>query len=125
MLEWYPLHQEVEAVLGWRATTLFVHALSAQTDCLICSTFFQRWLIEAGDDPDAPQLNEREQVLVDFGRQLARDSNNVDDTLYAALAAFLSPDQIVTLTAFGALMIATNVCASSIKRRSFLAIKHG
>lgn len=109
LMEWYPLHDALSGFLGARATLIFAHAISDQTDCLICSTFFRRLLVEAGDQPDGLMLDEREQVLVDFGRQLARDSNAVGDALYGRLAAFLSPEQIVVLTTFGALMIATNV----------------
>ncbi|PDW00384.1 carboxymuconolactone decarboxylase family protein [Candidatus Chloroploca asiatica] len=115
LLEWYPLHHAVEAFLGRRATTIFTHAISAQTDCLICSSFFRRWLIEAGEDPDNLALDEREAALASFGRQLAADSNNVDEGLYARLASFLSPTEIVELTAFGALMLATNVFNNALR----------
>jgi alkylhydroperoxidase family enzyme len=109
LLTWYDLHAEVVGFLGTRQTTLFVHAISTQTDCLICSTFFRRWLVEAGEDPDHLRLDEREQALVAFGRQLAQDANKVSDELFARLSHLLEPAQIVTLTALGGLMIATNV----------------
>lgn len=109
LMEWYPLHAKVEAFLGKRLTTLFAHAVSSQTDCLICSTFFRRWLIESGEDPDALVLDEREQAVVEFGRRMAHDSNSVSDDVYAAVAARLTPPQIVLLTTFGAMMIATNI----------------
>src|SRR5262249_12265072 len=101
--------------LGPRPTTLFVHAVSTQSDCLICSTFFRRWLTEAGDDPDALRLDDREQVLVEYGRQLARDANAVSDELFARLRQFLDDRQLVALTAFGGLMIATNVFNNALK----------
>ena len=50
--EWYPLHDTVVPFLGERLTTLFSHAISTETDCLICSTFFRRLLIDAGENPD-------------------------------------------------------------------------
>jgi alkylhydroperoxidase family enzyme len=109
LLEWYALRDEVLPFLGERLTNLFAHAVSAQTDCLICSTFFRRILIEAGDNPDQLDLNEREQSVVEYGRQLARDPNGVTDELFARLAGQFAPAQIVSLTAFGGLMIATNV----------------
>jgi alkylhydroperoxidase family enzyme len=115
LMQWYDLHGEVVAFLGARATTLFVHAISSQTDCLICSTFFRRWLIEAGENPDAPALNERERTLIEFGRQLARDANRVSDELFARLRSFLEPAQLVTVTAFGGLMIATNVFNNALR----------
>ena len=109
LMQWYDLHDVVRAFLGPRGTTLFVHAISTQTDCLICSTFFRRWLIESGEDPDALVLDEREAALVAYGRQLVVDANRVSDELYGRLASWLSAEQIVALTAFGGLMIATNV----------------
>lgn len=115
LMEWYPLHGEVRAFLGDRATMLFVHAISTATDCLICSTFFRRILIERGENPDDLQLDELEQLVVDYGRQLVRDPNQVDDALYAKLAARFEPAQIVALTAFGGIMIATNVFNNALR----------
>src|SRR4051794_36823605 len=109
LMQWYPLRDAAAAFLGERAATLFAHAVSAQTDCLICSTFFRRLLVQAGENPDDLPLDERERVLVEYGRQLARDPNQVSDELYGRLAAFLEPAQVVTLTAFAGLMVATNL----------------
>src|SRR6185312_668597 len=72
LMEWYPLRDEVATFLGERLTTLFAHAVSAETDCLICSTFFRRILIESGEDPDDPVLDERDVAVVAFGRALAQ-----------------------------------------------------
>jgi alkylhydroperoxidase family enzyme len=115
LMTWYPLRDRVEVFLGQRATTLFAHAVSAATDCLICSTFFRRILIDGGEDPEALVLDEREQAVVDYGAQLARDANEVSDELYGRLAAFLTPAQLVDLTAFGALMLATNVFNNALR----------
>ncbi len=115
LMQWYPLFEAVLPILGMRMTTLFVHAISTQTDCLVCSTFFRRWLIEQGDVPDALALDEREHTVVEYGRQLAIDAHGVSDSLYSRLAAWLTPDQIVTITAFGGLMIATNVFNNALQ----------
>jgi alkylhydroperoxidase family enzyme len=115
LMQWYPLRDAVVAFLGERLTLLFAHAVSTQTDCLICSTFFRRLLIEAGEKPDALNLDERERVVVEFGRQLARDANGVGEELYGRLAPYFSAAQIVTLTTFGALMIATNVFNNALR----------
>jgi alkylhydroperoxidase family enzyme len=115
LMQWYPLREAVLPFLGERLTTLFAHAVSTQTDCLICSTFFRRILIESGEDPDKLTLDERERVVVEYGRQLARDPNRVSDELYERLAQFLEPAQIVALTAFGGLMIATNVFNNALR----------
>jgi alkylhydroperoxidase family enzyme len=114
-MRWYDLHAEIVGFLGPRAAMIFAHAISTQTDCLICSTFFRRWLTEAGEDPDALQLDDRERALAAFGRQLVRDAHGVSDELYAELAGHFGPAQIVTLTAFGGLMIATNLFNNALK----------
>jgi alkylhydroperoxidase family enzyme len=115
LMQWYALYDVVSPVLGLRGTTLFVHAISAETDCLVCSTFFRRWLTEQGEDPDALVLDDRERALVDYGRQLAIDAHSVSDQLFASLASWLTAEQIVALTAFGGMMIATNVFNNALQ----------
>jgi alkylhydroperoxidase family enzyme len=115
LMEWYPLEAQVVLFLGRRCSWLFAHAISSQTDCLICSTFFRRLLVDSGEDPERLELDERDRAIVAYGRQLARDPNRVTDELFRSLTYFLAPDQIVTLTAFGALMVATNVFNNALK----------
>jgi alkylhydroperoxidase family enzyme len=115
LLEWYPLHDVVLPFLGERSTSIFCHAISTQSDCLICSTYFRRELLESGISPDDMVFSDKERVLVDFGRQIARDANGVEDELFERLRSFFSEDQIVDLTAFGALMIATNVFNDALR----------
>ena len=86
LLEWYPLHDQVVSFLGERRATLFCHAISTETDCLICSTFFRRILIDAGEDPDALGLDEHDELVIAFGLRLAHDPHAVDDELFARLA---------------------------------------
>jgi alkylhydroperoxidase family enzyme len=109
LMEWYTLRDTVRPFLGERLINLFSHAISAENDCLICSTFFRRILLESGEDPDRFALDEREEAVVEFGRQLAKPFARVPDDLFARLAATFTDEQIVALTAFGALMVATNV----------------
>ena len=84
LMEWYPLRDTVQPFLGERLTTLFAHAISAETDCLICSTFFRRILIEAGEDPDELELDEREEAVVEFGRRSRSRSPRAGRALRAA-----------------------------------------
>jgi alkylhydroperoxidase family enzyme len=115
LMEWYPLRDAVRPFLGERLTHLFAHAVSTETDCLICSTFFRRLLIESGEDPDALVLSDRERVVVDYGRQLGRDAHGVSDAMYAQLARLFTQEQIVALTAFGVIMLATNVFNNALR----------
>lgn len=109
LLQWYPLYDVVKPVLGERRTWLFCHAISTESDCLICSTFFRRLLIDAGEDPAALQLDEFDDLIVDLGRRLATDPHSVDDALHTALRERMGEADVVSLIAFGAIMLATNV----------------
>ncbi len=115
LMTWYDLRDEVAGFLGDRATVLFAHAISTGTDCLICSTFFRRLLIDAGDNPDDLRLDDRETLVVEFGRQLAREPHGVSDELFARLSGAFHADQIVALTAFGGLMVATNLFNNALR----------
>ena len=114
LMEWYPLRDSVQPFLGERLTTLFAHAISAETDCLICSTFFRRMLIQTGENPERLRLDERETAVLDFGRSLAVSPFKVPDDVYQRLTSHFSPAQIVALTAFGAMMVATNVVNNAL-----------
>ena len=50
LMSWYNLRDEVVVFLGERLTTIFAHAISAGTDCLVCSSFFRRLLIDSGEE---------------------------------------------------------------------------
>jgi alkylhydroperoxidase family enzyme len=115
LMEWYPLRDAVQPFLGERLTTLFAHAISSETDCLICSTFFRRMLIQTGDNPDRLKLDEREAAVMEFGRALAVSPFRVSDEVYRRLETYFLPAQIVALTAFGAMMVATNVVNNALE----------
>ncbi|HZW05704.1 MAG TPA: hypothetical protein VFF65_01165 [Phycisphaerales bacterium] len=109
LMTWYPLRDAVRAFLGERLTTLFAHAVSTETDCLICSTFFRRLLRQSGEDPDRLVLDDWESAVVAYGRGLATTPHAVPESVYRPVAERLGDEQMVVLTAFGALMVATNV----------------
>jgi alkylhydroperoxidase family enzyme len=115
LMTWYDLRETVQPFLGERLTDLFSHTISAGTDCLICSTYFRRALIDTGVNPDDLVQDEREQVVVEFGQCLAKPFSRVPDYLYARLRALFTDEQIVALTAFGAMMVATNVINNALE----------
>jgi alkylhydroperoxidase family enzyme len=115
LMEWYPLRDTVQPFLGPRLTVLFAHAISAETDCLICSTFFRRILIEEGEDPERLDLDERETAVVEYGRRLAVSPFRVPEAVYRRVAAYFDHAQMTALTAFGAIMVATNVFNNALE----------
>ena len=115
LMEWYPLRDTVQPFLGPRLTVLVANAISAETDCLICSTFFRRILIDEGEDPDRLALDERERAVVEYGRRLAVSPFRVPDEVYGRVAAHFDDAKMTALTAFGAIMVATNVFNNALE----------
>jgi alkylhydroperoxidase family enzyme len=108
-MEWYTLRDQILPFVGERGVSLFSYAISSQNDCLICSLFFRKIIIDSGDDPDHPVLSETEKLLMDFGRALCRDPHHIEETLYAALQGRFNPQELVLLFAFAGIMYATNL----------------
>ena len=115
LMEWYPLFDAIKAFVGERSAIIFAHAISIQSDCLICTTFMRRVLINWGEDPSDLKLDEKEHTLVAFGRAIVSPGNRVPDEIYAQLASLFSTEQIVVLTAFASLMVATNIINNALK----------
>ncbi len=108
-MEWYTLKDELVPYIGERAVSLFSYAISEENDCLICSVFFRKILIDSGEDVDNPQVTETEQLLMDWGRLIARDPHGIPDEMYARLEASFNPKLRVILVAFAGQMVATNL----------------
>jgi len=108
-MEWYPLKDEIAEFTGERAAIIFAHAISVKRECLICSTFFRRILIDWGENPDELILNEEENLLVEYGRHLATNPGATPSTIFEKLKSKYTEKQIVNLTAFAGIMIATNL----------------
>lgn len=108
-MKWYGLRDQVEKFLGPRLTILLAHAISSETDCLICSTYFRKSMLDSGVNPDSLVLDDKERAFLDFGRQIARDPRGVNDEVFGKVEAYLGPDELLTVTAFAGLMVATNI----------------
>ncbi len=109
LMEWYPLFEVIKTFLGERLSIIYAHSISVESDCLLCTIFMRRVLIDWGEDPGKLDLDERAQVIVEFGRAIAGQGNRVSDELYQRVTTFFNPEQILALTGFASLMIATNI----------------
>jgi alkylhydroperoxidase family enzyme len=107
-MEWYTLRDLIVPFIGERALSLFAYAISTANDCLICSTFFRKILIDSGDDPDHPVLSDTEKFLMDLGHAMSRDPRNIPPALYDKLKELFSTEEVVLLIAFAGIMSATN-----------------
>lgn len=114
-MEWYTLKDEIVPFIGERGLSLFSYAISVSNDCLICSTFFRKILIDSGDDPDNPALSETEKLLMEFGHAVGRNPGEVEDGIYERLKERFNTEQIVLLIAFAGIMAATNLFNNAAK----------
>lgn len=115
ILVWYKLYDAVKPWLGDRLAVLFCDAISRENRCELCASFMKKEIVQWGEDPDNLKLDDRDQTVIAFGRQLARDANRVNDDLYAKLEKYFTAPQIVELTVFGTLMIVNNLFNSALR----------
>ncbi len=108
-MQWYPLYTEVEKILGKRMASLFAHSISCAADCPLCSTFFRKIIIDSGETPEKLELTETERDVLNFGSGIAKHKGNIADHLYNKVAVNYKEGEMVILTAFAGIMIATNV----------------
>lgn len=115
VLEWYVLNDKVKAFLGERLSVLFCDAISRADECLLCSTFMHREIVQWGEDPNALKLDDRDRAVIAFGRQIVKNHGHIDDDLYAKLQTYFTTAQLVDLTTYGAMMVVNNLFNSVLK----------
>ena len=107
---WYTLFDTLAAVIGERAAHVFAHAISEANDCLICSVFFRRILIDGGSDPENPATTELEDTLLELGRAIARTPTAIPEPIYERVEQLIPDAHARTiLVSFAGQMVATNV----------------
>ena len=97
MMELYPLYEKVAAIkgVGELGADIYSYAISSANDCLICETFFRKILIDAGRNPDALDLSEKERILTEYGRACVKQPVKVSDDLYARMRTHFSEEEVV------------------------------
>jgi alkylhydroperoxidase family enzyme len=108
-MEWYPLYEEVKNILGRRLSPLFAWSISEASNCPLCSTYFRKIIIESGESPEALELTGEEQQVLDFGAAITLKQGKISDEIYRPMRDRFSDKEIVVLTAFAGIMIATNI----------------
>ena len=114
-MQWYPLYQEVEKILGKRLAYLYAYSISQASDCPLCSTYFRKIIIDSGEKPESLDLTPSQKDILDFGSGIARCQGNINDHLYNTIAGRYSKTDMVVLIAFAGQMIATNIFSNVIE----------
>ena len=108
-MQWYPLYEEVKKITGERLAYLFAYAISYAADCPLCTTFFRKIIIDAGEQPENFEVSEQEQHLLTFGSGIAASKGLIKDEIFNAVKFVYTDEQMVVLIAFAGQMIATNI----------------
>jgi hypothetical protein len=95
--------------IGERAVTLFAYAMADESGALVTSVYFRRILVDSGEDPNQPQVTEAEQLLVDWGRSIARTPFVNGGEFAARVEAAFSEQLRLLLVTFAAQVIAASV----------------
>ena len=104
------LDRELQRLVGKRAADLFEYAISLENDCLVCCTCFADLPRKNGiTDFEHFSFTEQEQLLIDYGRAMAKDPKHIPDALFEKLRSAFPVETIVVATAMGVFMIANNV----------------
>ena len=111
----YGMIETVQTFLGKRATEFLGYAISAENDCLICSNYFRKILVDQGIDFDTFEFTDEENLLIAFGRAYTQNAAHIPDELLDELAARYSEKQIVEITAYAAMIVANNTFNNALQ----------
>jgi hypothetical protein len=111
-LRWYDVKDELEALVGERAVTLFSVALSRAVPAPYPTAFFEGVLREGGDDPGSPQVTEAEALLLEWGRAVGAGPSRVPADLLSRVEATFKASTRAVLAGYAGLMFA--VCIFSL-----------
>jgi len=114
-MQWYVLYDEIKKILGERLAYLYAYSISHSTNCPLCSTFFRKIIIDAGENPENLELTPLEKKVLEFGSSIAASQGHITDLVYNDIAVMYSQQQIVTMIAFAGQMIATNIFSNVIE----------
>lgn len=104
----YALDDELQRLIGKRAADFYEYAISIENDCVVCTTYFGNLLRRNGIDFETFAFTDKEQILIEYGRAIAKDRKHIPDELFDRLQSNFTEEEIVVITAMGVMMIANN-----------------
>lgn len=110
---WKGVKAAVRELVGNHGVSIYSHAISTTSGCLLCSAYFRRLLKSDGIEPDAWEPNEDETLLIDLGTVIG-SAQPIGPGLKARLKAKFDDAAIVNLVAYGSTMLATNALNTAL-----------
>jgi len=104
---WKSVKAAVRELVGNHGVSVYSHAISTTSGCLLCSAYFRRLLKSEGIEPDTWEPSDEEILLIDLGTVIG-SAQPIGGELKARLKARFNNTAIVNLVAYGSTMLATN-----------------
>ena len=109
-MRWYTHFEQLKLFLSPREATIFAYSISVSSECLICSTYFRKWLIENQCNPEKMVYTSKEEELKRLGKiciDYIQSQKHI--TEIREILSIYNAQQKVQLIGFAGLMIATNL----------------
>ena len=104
----YELSTELKKFISPRAANLFEYAISVENDCLVCTTYYKKYMESIGVDINNVDYTEEEELVIEYAQAIVRDRKNIPTDLFDRIKARIGEEGLVVLTTMGMFMIANN-----------------
>ena len=104
----YELSAELKKFISPRAANLFEYAISVENDCLVCTTYYKKYMESIGVDINNLDYTEEEELVIEYAQAIVRDRKNIPLDLFDRIKAKIGEEGLVVLTTMGMFMIANN-----------------
>ena len=104
----YELSAELKKFISSRAANLFEYAISVENDCLVCTTYYKKYMESIGVDINNVDYTEEEELVIEYAQAIVRDRKNIPLDLFDRIKARIGEEGLVVLTTMGMFMIANN-----------------
>ena len=104
----YEMSEELKKFISPRAANLFEYAISVENDCLVCTTYYKKWMESIGIDINNVEYTPEEELVIEYARAIVKDRKNVPVELFDRLKASIGEEGLVVLTTMAMFMIANN-----------------
>lgn len=104
----YEMSRELKRFISPRAANLFEYAISVENDCLVCTTYYKRYMESIGVDINNVDYTPEEELVIEYAQAIVRDRKNIPQDLFNRLKEKIGEEGLVVLTTMGMFMIANN-----------------
>ncbi len=104
----YEMSAELKKFISPRAANLFEYAISVENDCLVCTTYYKKWMESIGIDINNVDYTPEEELVIEYAQAIVRDRKNIPEDLFNRLKEKIGEEGLVVLTTMGMFMIANN-----------------